>query len=50
MERVQATDVTGYLGQHRAFESLKRNVEMVGMARSRANANATRTAVAKLAP
>ncbi len=50
MERVLLTGVTGYIGQHCAAELLKQGYEVVGTVRSRAKADATRTALAKVAP
>jgi len=50
MERVLLTGVTGYIGQHCAAELLRQGYEAVGTIRSRAKAEATRTALAKVAP
>lgn len=50
MERVLLTGVTGYIGQHCAVELLTQGYEVVGTVRSRAKADATRTAIAKVAP
>ena len=50
MERVLLTGVTGYIGQHCAAELLRQGYEVVGTVRSRAKADATRTAIAKVAP
>ena len=50
MERVLLTGVTGYIGQHCAAELLRQGHEVVGAVRTRAKADATRTAVAKVAP
>lgn len=50
MERVLLTGVTGYIGQHCAAELLRRGYEVVGTIRSRAKAEATRAAIAKVAP
>ena len=44
------TGVTGYIGQHCAAELLRQGYEVVGTVRSRAKAEATRTAIAKVAP
>jgi len=50
MERVLLTGVTGYIGQHCAAELLRQGFEVVGTIRSRTKADATRTALAKVAP
>ena len=50
MDRVVLTGVTGYIGQHCAAELLRQGYEVVGTARSRDKADATRIAVAKEAP
>ena len=50
MERVLLTGVTGYIGQHCAAELLRQGYEVVGTVRFRAKADATRTAIAKVAP
>ena len=50
MDRVLLTGVTGYIGQHCAAELLRQGYEVVGTARSRDKADATRIAVAKVAP
>jgi len=50
MERVLITGVTGYIGQHCAAESLRRGYGVVGTVRSRPKADATRAALAKVAP
>jgi len=49
-ERILLTGVTGYIGQHCAAELLKQGYEVVGTIRSRTKADATRTALAKVAP
>jgi dihydroflavonol-4-reductase len=49
-ERILLTGVTGYIGQHCAAELLKQGYEVVGTMRSRAKAEATRSALAKVAP
>ncbi len=49
-ERVLLTGVTGYIGQHCAAELLKQGYEVVGTIRSRAKGDATRTAIAQVAP
>ena len=49
-ERVLLTGGTGYIGQHCAAELLRQGYEVVGTVRSRAKAEATRTAIAKVAP
>ena len=49
-ERILLTGATGYIGQHCAAELLKQGYEVVGTIRSRAKADATRTAVAQIAP
>jgi len=50
MERVLLTGVTGYIGQHCAAKLLRQGFEVVGTIRSRTKADATRTALAKVAP
>lgn len=50
MERVLLTGATGYIGQHCAAELLKQGYEVIGTVRSRAKADATRTAIATVAP
>ncbi len=50
MERVLLTGVTGYIGQHCAAELLRQGYEVIGAVRSRAKADATRIAIAKVAP
>lgn len=49
-ERVLLTGVTGYIGQHCAAELLRQGFEVVGTVRSRVKADATRAAIAKVAP
>ena len=48
-ERVLVTGVTGYIGQHCAAELLKHGYEVVGTVRSRSKAEATQSALAKVA-
>ncbi len=43
------TGVTGYIGQHCAAELLKQGYEVVGTIRSRAKADTTRAAIARVA-
>lgn len=50
MQRVLLTGVTGYIGQHCAAELLRQGYEVLGTVRSIAKADATRAAVAKVAP
>jgi dihydroflavonol-4-reductase len=50
MVRVLLTGVTGYIGQHCAAELLRQGYEVVGTVRSPNKAEATRTAIAKVAP
>ena len=50
MVRVLLTGVTGYIGQHCAAELLRQGYEVVGTVRSLTKAEATRTAIAKVAP
>jgi len=49
-ERVLLTGVTGYIGQHCAAELLRHGYEVVGTVRSRSKADATKSALAKVAP
>ncbi|MEI7534603.1 MAG: aldehyde reductase [Verrucomicrobiae bacterium] len=49
-ERVLLTGITGYIGQHCAAELLKLGYEVVGTIRSRPKAEATKSALAKVAP
>jgi dihydroflavonol-4-reductase len=50
MEKVLVTGVTGYIGQHCAAELLRGGYQVVGTVRSRSKAEATRVAIAKVAP
>lgn len=50
MERVLVTGITGYIGQHCAAELLRQGYEVVGTIRSRSKAQATRSAIARVAP
>ena len=50
MERVLVTGITGYIGQHCAAELLRQGYEVVGTMRSRSKADATRRAIAHVAP
>jgi dihydroflavonol-4-reductase len=50
MDRVLLTGVTGYIGQHCAAELLRQGYEVVGTIRSRVKADATRIAIARVAP
>jgi len=50
MERVLLTGATGYIGQHCAAELLRQGFDVVGTMRSRNKAEATRAALAKVAP
>jgi dihydroflavonol-4-reductase len=50
MERVLVTGITGYIGQHCAAELLRQGYEVVGTMRSRSKADATRRAMAHVAP
>lgn len=49
-ERVLLTGVAGYVAQHCAAELLKQGFEVVGTVRSQGKAEATRTALAAVAP
>jgi dihydroflavonol-4-reductase len=49
-ERVLLTGITGYIGQHCAAELLRQGYEVVGSIRSRSKADATRSAIARVAP
>jgi dihydroflavonol-4-reductase len=49
MEKVLVTGITGYIGQHCAAELLRQGYEVVGTIRSRAKADATRQAIARVA-
>jgi dihydroflavonol-4-reductase len=50
MEKVLVTGITGYIGQHCAAELLRQGYEVVGTIRSRSKADATRSAIASVAP
>ena len=50
MQRVLVTGITGYIGQHCAAELLRQGYEVVGTIRSRSKADATRGAIALVAP
>ncbi|NVO05134.1 MAG: NAD-dependent epimerase/dehydratase family protein [Rhodoferax sp.] len=50
MEKVLVTGITGYIGQHCAAELLRQGFEVVGTIRSRSKADATRSAIARVAP
>ena len=50
MEKVLVTGITGYIGQHCAAELLQQGYEVVGTIRSRSKADATRSAIASVAP
>ena len=50
MERVLVTGITGYIGQHCAAELLRQGYEVVGTIRSRSKAEATQSAIARVAP
>jgi len=50
MERVLVTGITGYIGQHCAAELLRQGYEVVGTLRSKSKGEATRAALAKVAP
>jgi dihydroflavonol-4-reductase len=49
-QRVLVTGVTGYLGQHIASQLLNQNFDVVGTVRSLAKAEATKSALAAVAP
>jgi len=49
-DRVLLTGITGYIGQYCGAELLNQGYEMVGVVRSRAKADATRSAIAAVAP
>ena len=49
-ERVLITGITGYIGQHCGAELLNQGFEVVGTIRSLAKANATKSAIAAVAP
>lgn len=50
MERVLLTGITGYIGQHCAAELLRQGYGVVGTIRARSKADATRSAIAQVAP
>ena len=50
MEQVLVTGITGYIGQHCAAELLRQGYAVVGTVRSRVKADATKTAIAQVAP
>ena len=49
-ERVALTGITGYIGQHCGAELLNQGYQVVGTVRSRERADATRSAIAAVAP
>jgi len=49
-QRVLLTGITGYIGQHCGAELLRQGYEVVGTVRSRSKAEATRAAIAAVAP
>ena len=49
-ERVLLTGISGYIGQHCAAELLNQGFEVVGTIRSQSKADATRAAIAAVAP
>ncbi len=49
-ERVVVTGITGYIGQHVGAELLREGYEVVGTIRSQSKADATRSAIGKVAP
>ena len=49
-ERVLLTGISGYIGQHCGAELLKQGYEVVGTVRSMSKAEATRSAIAAVAP
>ena len=49
MDRVLVTGITGYIGQHCAAELLRQGYEVVGTIRSRSKADATRSAISRVA-
>jgi dihydroflavonol-4-reductase len=49
-DRVLLTGITGYIGQHCAAELLREGYDVVGTIRSRAKSEATRAALARVAP
>jgi len=48
MEKVLLTGITGYIGQHCAAELLSQGYEVLGTFRSKAKADATKSAIAKV--
>ena len=50
MEKVLLTGVTGYIGQHCAAELLRAGYAVVGTVRSRAKADATKSALSRVVP
>lgn len=49
-ERVLVTGISGYIGQHCGAELLNQGFDVVGTVRSLAKADATRSAIAAVAP
>ena len=49
-ERVLLTGVSGYIGQHCGAELLNQGYEVIGTIRSRLKAEATKSAIAAVAP
>ena len=49
-ERVLVTGISGYIGQHCAAELLNQGFEVVGTVRSKSKADATKSAIAAVAP
>lgn len=49
-DRVLLTGITGYIGQHCAAELLRQGYEVIGTIRSHSKAEATRAALAQVAP
>ena len=49
-ERVLVTGISGYIGRHCAAELLNQGFEVVGTVRSKSKADATRAAIAEVAP
>jgi len=49
-EKVLLTGITGYVGQHCAAELLRQGYEVVGTMRSTSKAEATKSAISKVAP
>ena len=48
MEKVLLTGITGYIGQHCAAELLSQGYEVLGTFRSKAKADTTKSAIAKV--